>query len=83
LPEDATVEIHVLEATVNGGPTIDALIEASLARKETSMKQLLEGAQLAPIGAPLDPSESASGDREDLRTLLRFLLGTETVEQLP
>ena len=75
LPPDATVSIHVLMSTIDGLPTIDHLVEASLQRKEQAMRRLLEGAELAPLTQHLDPSTTADGDEEDLTELLRYLLG--------
>ena len=42
------------------------------------MRQLLEGAELAPINLSEDPTVDAEGSEEDLGMLLRYLLG-ETV----
>ena len=42
------------------------------------MRRLLEGAELAPLAQPIDPSVTADGDEEDLGDLLRYLLGEET-----
>ena len=41
------------------------------------MAQLLEGAELEPLGSSEDPLESAEGDAEDLSNLLRYLLGED------
>jgi SNF2 family DNA or RNA helicase len=72
------VEVHVILAARPGGQiTIDQLVDQSLIRKERTMGQLLEGAELAPLGSPEDPLESAEGDTEDLNNLLRYLLGEE------
>ncbi|HEY1759383.1 MAG TPA: DEAD/DEAH box helicase [Bryobacteraceae bacterium] len=77
LPRGTAVRIHILTASLNGRPTIDNLVQASLARKEGVMRQLLEGAELQPFNLALDPLESAQGDDEDLAALLRFLLGED------
>jgi len=73
-----SVEVHIILATHAGQNTIDQLVDQSLIRKERTMGQLLEGAELAPLGSPEDPLESAEGDTEDLNNLLRYLLGEET-----
>lgn len=75
LPQDVTVRIHILQATVDGLPTADAQVDSALLRKESLMRQLLEGAELSPFQLAEDPTESAEGDSEDLRELLSFLLG--------
>ena len=41
------------------------------------MRRLLEGAELAPLAQHVDPSIAADGDQEDLKELLRYLLGEE------
>lgn len=73
-----SVEVHIILAALAGRITIDQLVDQSLIRKERTMGQLLEGAELAPLGSPEDPLESAEGDTEDLNNLLRYLLGEET-----
>lgn len=78
LSPDARVSIHIIRSTIDGRPTIDHLVEASLQRKEGQMRRLLEGAELAPLAQPVTPSIAADGDEEDLEKLLRFLLGEET-----
>ena len=78
LSPNAKVSIHIIRSTIDGRPTIDHLVEASLQRKEGRMRRLLEGAELAPLAQPVDPSIAADGDEEDLEELLRFLLGEET-----
>ena len=78
LSPNARVSIHIFRSTIDGQPTIDHLVEASLQRKEGRMRRLLEGAELAPLAQPVDPSITADGDEEDLEELLRFLLGEET-----
>lgn len=77
LPPGTDVQIHVLLASLNGRGTIDNLVQASLARKEATMRQLLEGAELQPFNLASDPLESAQGDDQDLAALLRFLLGED------
>lgn len=76
LPDDVTVEIHVLRATFDGAPTIDHLVEQALSRKSGLMRLLLEGAELReiPIGEQ-DTVDAAEGSREDLEAILRYLLG--------
>jgi SNF2 family DNA or RNA helicase len=75
LPPEAKVTIHILRATFEGGRTIDHLVDASLEAKDARMRLLLEGANLGPIGLSDEPAVDAEGDREDLETLLRYLLG--------
>jgi SNF2 family DNA or RNA helicase len=75
LPADATVMVHILSATLDGQTTIDGLVEAAIERKSTQMRQLLEGAELAPIAVSDDPADDADGDTADLAALLRYLLG--------
>lgn len=74
LPPDAQVRVHVLRATLSGEPTIDHLVAASLAGKESRMMQLLEGAALSPIHAEPDDAE---GTIDDLRQLIVYLLGQD------
>ena len=80
LSPDALVSIHMIRSTIDGLPTIDHLVETSLQRKEDRMRLLLEGAELAPLAQHGDPSVAADGDEEDLRELLRYLLGEESSE---
>lgn len=75
LPEGAQVEVHILNATIDGRATIDHLVDASLLQKEATMLQLLQGAELAAFSASDDPLVDAQGDERDLGALLRFLLG--------
>ena len=77
LSPDATVSIHIMRSTIDGRPTVDHLVEASLQRKEDRMRRLLQGAELAPLAQHVDPSIAADGDEEDLGELLRYLLGEE------
>ena len=77
LSPDATVSIHIIRSTLDGMPTIDHLVEASLQRKEDRMRRLLQGAELAPLAQHVDPSIAADGDEKDLGELLRYLLGEE------
>lgn len=58
--------------------TIDQLVDGSLETKSDRMRQLLEGAELAPIYLADDPATDAEGNDQDLNALLRYLLG-ETV----
>lgn len=76
LAPDATVRIHILQATLNGEPSIDHLVDASLLGKESVMRQLLEGAELNPIAMTTDATD-AEGTRDDLAALLRYLLGED------
>ena len=75
LPNNVAVRMHVILARLNGRGTIDHLVDKSLSNKEARMRQLLEGADLAPIGQSDDPLVDAEGSVEDLAELLRFLLG--------
>jgi SNF2-related domain len=75
LPKDAEVEVHVLVALVDGQLTADGLVHAALTRKETVMRQLLEGAEIRPLGQSEDALAEAEGDDEDLRDILAYLLG--------
>ncbi|NKB15733.1 MAG: DEAD/DEAH box helicase [Sphingomonadales bacterium] len=77
LPPEATVRIHVLCATVDGRMTVDGLVGSSLRQKSDAMRQLLEGAELSPIGLSDDPSVDAEGSEDDLESMVRFLLGEE------
>jgi hypothetical protein len=70
------VEIYVPTAVMDGADTIDGLIDSALDRKSTTMKQLLEGAELRGAQtAGQDTLGAAEGDSEDLTELLRYLLG--------
>lgn len=75
LPPNVEVRVHILLASLNGRTTIDNLVHLALLRKEGTMRQLLEGAELRPFNLASDPLVSAQGDNEDLSALLRFLLG--------
>jgi hypothetical protein len=72
------VEIHlILASTSTGRRTIDDLVDATLAAKEGTMRQLLEGAELRPLETPDDPLQTAEGTDQDLEALLKYLLGEE------
>ncbi|ASY32776.1 SNF2-related protein [Streptomyces sp. CLI2509] len=75
LPPDATVNVHIIDALVDGRETVDGLVEASLASKARRMQQLLEGAELLPFNLSEDPAVDAEGSEADLESLLRYLLG--------
>jgi SNF2 family DNA or RNA helicase len=77
LPLSQSVEVHIILSICGGRPTIDHLINRSLNQKELVMRQLLEGAELAPLQTLEDPLESAEGTKEDLSNLLRYLLGED------
>jgi SNF2 family DNA or RNA helicase len=77
LSNDVRVRVHVLLATYEGRETIDHLVDESLREKEARMRELLEGANLAPVGQSEDPLEDAMGSTDDLSRLLRYLLGEE------
>ncbi len=78
LPPNAHVNVHILLATVDGQATVDQLVDQSLEAKSSRMRQLLEGAELAPINLSNDPAIDAEGDEQDLSALLRYLLGEST-----
>ncbi len=75
LPNGVQVRIHLLLARCKDRPTIDHLVDASLLRKEATMLQLLQGAELAPFALAEDPLDAAEGSEEDLAQLLKYLLG--------
>ena len=77
LPPEAVVKIHILIAECSGRGTVDDLVDASLLRKEGTMRTLLEGAELLPVGMEEDPLSAAQGSEQDLEELLKFLLGEE------
>jgi SNF2 family DNA or RNA helicase len=77
LPRGVQVTVHLLKATSEGRETIDHLVDRSLLSKEAAMRQLLEGAELRALHTPEDPSVAADGDEQDLRELLRYLLGEQ------
>jgi SNF2 family DNA or RNA helicase len=78
LRPDVDVNIHVLQATLDGRLTIDGLVDGALGRKAAQMRRLLEGAELAPINLADDPADDAEGDTDDLEELVRYLLGEST-----
>ncbi len=80
LAPDVTVRIHLLQATHDGGPTIDHLVDSSLLTKEAVMRELLEGAELLPLGQSEDGASDADGSEQDLVALLRYLLGEQLAE---
>lgn len=80
LPSDVTVRIHIVQATHDGGPTIDHLVDASLLAKESVMSELLGGAELQPLGQSEDAAVDANGSEQDLGALLRYLLGKQSAE---
>lgn len=75
LPPNAHVEVHILNATMDGRGTIDQLVDTSLQQKESTMLLLLQGAEIAAFSASEEPLDTAEGDERDLAELLRFLLG--------
>ncbi|MCP9957281.1 SNF2-related protein [Streptomyces sudanensis] len=77
LPANATVNVHIINASINGRHTVDALVDASLTSKSQRMQRLLEGAELLPIELSEDPSVDAEGNEDDLKALLRYLLGQD------
>lgn len=78
LPQTVTVQIHILQASLRGGPSIDHLVDAALRAKEMHMRELLEGAELVPMRQSDEPLENAEGDAEDLHALLRYLIGEDS-----
>ena len=77
MPLNAQVRIHVFRSTSGGSQTIDHLVDQALARKEATMRQLLQGAALAPLNLSPDPLVDSEGDDADLAELLRYLLGED------
>ncbi|MEX2447990.1 MAG: DEAD/DEAH box helicase [Solirubrobacterales bacterium] len=78
LPEGVRVEVQTPIAALDGGMTIDGLIETSLLRKESRMQELLNAAELRAVGlGDQDTIEAAEGEDADLEALLRYLLGEE------
>ena len=76
LPPGVRVEVHVPQLYVDNGPTIDGLVELSLARKESAMQQFLRGAELRDAMLnDQDTLAGAEGDDADLVALLRYLVG--------
>lgn len=75
LSPDTVVTVHILLSTVDGRPTVDHLVDTSLEDKSRRMRQLLEGAELAPINLADDPAVDAEGNEQDLNVLLKYLLG--------
>lgn len=80
LPPDVTVRIHIVQATHDGGPSIDHLVDASLLAKESVMRELLEGAELQPLAQSEDAALDADGSEQDLGALLRYLLGEQSAD---
>lgn len=76
LPDNVQVRMHIVQVTRDGNPTVDHLVASALARKEETMRALLEGASLEPVGQ-LDPLSDAEGSLEDLAELLRYFLGED------
>ena len=76
LPDNVQVHVHIVQATRDGNSTVDHLVAAALARKEATMRALLEGASLEPVGQR-DALEDAEGTIEDLAELLRYFLGED------
>lgn len=74
LKPDDQVVVYVLQAEIDGLPTVDGLVQASLDLKSGRMEQLLEGGELLPGQIPPD-AEAATGDEQDLAALLHHLLG--------
>ena len=77
LREGANVNVHILLGTIDGRMTVDGLVDQALQRKEQTMKQLLEGAELRPWQLAENPATEAEGDGADLAALLNFLLGKD------
>lgn len=78
LPAGVQVHVHVPEVVNDGSPTVDAVVDAALERKRTTMEQLLEGAELRAAQTPGEDSlAAAEGSDEDLDALLRYLLGEQ------
>ncbi|MER5672789.1 DEAD/DEAH box helicase [Pseudonocardia alni] len=75
LPSGAEVNIYVLESFTGDNSTADRLVADSLQRKESQLRELLEGAALQPFDRSDDPLVEAEGDLDDLRAIVRYLLG--------
>ncbi|GIH28494.1 hypothetical protein Aph01nite_68040 [Acrocarpospora phusangensis] len=75
LPPTAKVVVHILQAVMQDKPTADFLVDSALLRKEEVMRQLLEGAELGPIGQSDNALADAEGDFSDLHEMLKYLLG--------
>ncbi|HET9198698.1 MAG TPA: DEAD/DEAH box helicase [Solirubrobacterales bacterium] len=76
LPKNVQVEVQVPQLQIQGQPTIDDLVQASLQRKEATMKSFLQGAELRDgILNDQDTLSAAEGDERDLEELLRYLIG--------
>lgn len=78
LPPGVVVEVHIMIATFEGRATIDHLVDQSLLAKESTMLQLLQGAELHAFQDSEDPLDPAEGEAQDLSALLRYLLGETT-----
>jgi hypothetical protein len=78
LAPDTEVNVHVISATIDGRPTIDALVDASLRRKEAVMTELLQGAELHPLMSSGDVLTDTEGTPDDIGDLMRFLLGEDS-----
>lgn len=74
LPDDAEVNIHILQATLWDSDTIDNLVDASLLNKQKAMEELLEGAEIHPLQQDAADPEGSSTDFEQL---IRYLVGEE------
>jgi SNF2 family DNA or RNA helicase len=76
LPEHVRVQVQVPQLRVQGQPTIDELVHASLLRKEGVMQAFLQGAELRDgILNDQDTLAAAEGDERDLEEVLRYLVG--------
>lgn len=75
LPQDAIVNVHLLQATRGNRPAVDDLVAGSLERKRNRMERLLMGAELLPANLAIDEARSSEGDQQDLGELLAYLLG--------
>ncbi len=80
LPLNVNVRIHVMQATQDGAPTIDHLVDASLLAKDAVMRELLQGAELRPLDQSEDAAVDADGADQDITALLRYLLGERRTE---
>ena len=74
LPENAEVNIHILQATIGGGDTIDHLVDVSLLSKQAAMEELLGGAEIHPLE---QDAANPEGSSADLEQLIRYLIGEE------
>lgn len=79
LSPDIEVTVHIIQASIDGEDTIDHLVDSSIQTKRADMERLLEGAEVQPLRQELSDAE---GTRNDIETILRYLIGEDTDEEL-